>query len=249
MTSLRKMAVVLALGGIAAPGGAAGQHFLPPEGCSPFLTVQHRSCMVSLFWTCAAAPEGTVWEAAFDALGPMSVVTYDAEFQWLDSHYPGGTREILVLPSRDPISLSELLETGADNFDIELLTNEGMKPEILRVVGADRLTGEEVTIDGVRLQRMLFSNTTFAADGTVIGSGEGTQFFSPEFRVFFFDEDSLTDADGQTDYVNTPVRFIRPGEDGFGATVPTEECNTNAAGIEGADAPAAGPGPEEGTDQ
>jgi hypothetical protein len=91
--------------------------FQVPEGCTPFLTVQSRSCLVSHHWTCEVDPEGTHWRATLDQDGAFYLSFTDAEFRWLRSwSLRGGGTDTLVEPEPDPASLTELFETGSDSM-------------------------------------------------------------------------------------------------------------------------------------
>lgn len=221
--TLAALVAVLAVG----PGAAAlAQSAQPPEGCTAYLTVQSRGCTVSHYWRCEAGPKGASWQADYDAGGPVSLSLYDNEFQWLDSQYVAtATREYLVPPAADPASLSQLLDKGRDTYDF-VIREEG--PDGIRDVrheGYDELSGRTVAIDGENLTMTLFSSTATDADsGDQIYSVTGVQYILPSERLFFLGRDTFSRDGSESTSDNSPVRFYRPGESGFGKVTPQYDC-------------------------
>jgi hypothetical protein len=209
------------------PQVAGAETFAPPVGCEAFLTVQMTNCTTSVLWRCDAAPEGDIWDALFTEDGLQSVVNYDREYQWIDANYLwDGAREQMVQPADDPISLDTLLATGVDTFAFFLdrtAPDEGQRR--LRVIGADELTGEEVAIDGVRLLATRAEFHIMNPAGEAEYHSRGTQFVSPEMRVFFLDRDIVIENGEQTEYDSAPIDFILPGEPGFADTTPLFGCS------------------------
>lgn len=226
MKTVQNMLLLATPAVLAALGAHAGS-FAPPKGCESFLTVQMKSCQVAIYWRCASAPDGHVWEASYDDAGPLSVTNYDREFQWLDSYYVmDGTREKLTEPNTDPISMSTLLSTGEDRFEFTLDAEVDGKHEVLRVEGHDRLTGKEITIDGLSLLEADTALTIWREDGSVDYKTEGRQYVSSSLRLFFLGEDRVHDNGGVFEYDASPVDFIHPGEVGFNSTKPLYECDS-----------------------
>ncbi|MGB8623403.1 MAG: hypothetical protein WCD16_11340 [Paracoccaceae bacterium] len=224
--------------GMAAFSPAAA--FTAPAGCATFLTLQMKGCQMALFWRCDAQKD-RVWQASFDDHGPLAVSLYDREFQWLDTYYTAdSTRETLAEPGRDPVSMSELLATGKDSYGFTLSADDGQNKRRLHVVGNDRLTGQTVEIDGVKLRPAETEVTIRTEDGTVDYQSTGRQYVSAEMRLFFLGTETVMQKDGPVLYDNTPVDFIFPGEPGFGATRPLYECETVTSDIGPADAPSRG---------
>lgn len=214
---------------LATPAGAVD--FTPPAGCETVLTVQNRACSVSLVWHCDGAPEGGFWSATFLDDGLASVVNYDREYQWLDAAYTWDrSREVFTPPAADPISLSTLFDVGVDTFDFTVHRSEPDRSYDLRVVGADTLTGETITIDGFELESVRTRIEMIADDGTVEYRASGTQYVSREFRLFFLGTEEVEEADGAVSaYDESPVDIILPGEPGFGGTTPLYDCDMQDA--------------------
>ena len=199
--------------------------FYPPEGCTPELTVQSRSCSVSNIYTCAADRPGENWRIEFGVNGPTFLSKIDAETQWLESYdmFPM-RREVLIQPAPDPASLTELLETGIDSYDF---TQRGEAGPV-RVVGYDRLTGEEVVIDGEPLLVTEFSARHETTDGVVLELS-GNEYVSVRHRRFLSGTYSGTGVNGPFEYDRSPVDFIYPGEPGFFSKTPLYDCESSLA--------------------
>lgn len=204
--------------------------FSVPDGCTADLTVQYSDCTATLDWSCAVAPAGDTWSAFFDAEGLASIVSSDTEGNWLESVYLwDGAREELADEPADPISITHLLDTGADAFDFYIRRTDDTGSRRLHVTGEDRLTGEEVEIDHVRLLRTQYSYEIREEDGTVFFSSTGAQYVDPAARVYFLG-DAEQYADGESWQIESaPVDIIRPGAPGFGMTEPVYGCSDAGA--------------------
>lgn len=212
---------------LAASPALAGT-FTPPEGCTAHLTIQSRGCIVSHFYTCEADPKGNQWRADFGFDGLFYESMIDSETQWVESFEidpssPNGKiKETLDPNPRDPASFSELVATGLDSFDFNLTKETGEKTH---VTGFDKLTGKTTTIDGVPLSETEYEYTQTDADGNVLRHSKGHEFISEEFRTFLSGTSEWQNEDGSWVTLNgAPITFSRPGEPGFGATVPLFEC-------------------------
>jgi hypothetical protein len=243
---IRHLAPILTAAALAgAAGGASAQKVQPPAGCTAFLTVQSRGCNVTHYWRCEAGPEGASWAASYDADGPVSLSLYDREFQWLDSQYlTSATREYLLGEAADPASMSELLETGRDTYDFVIREDGPDGTRDVRHVGYDELAGGPVTINGEELLQTVFSSTASdAGTGEEIYTVTGRQYVLAEERLFFLGADTFVRDGDEVTSDGSPVRILRPGDIGFGATTPTYDCN--APTDIGLFRPAAGPKTEE----
>jgi hypothetical protein len=199
--------------------------FTPPDGCTAYLSVQSRSCIVSHHWTCEADPEGVHWRIAMDSDGPFYLSMSDNEFRWLRNYNlrDGGTTT-LIEPEEDPASLTDLLANGRDAMVYSTLTEERDGATLIRnYTGFDALTGETVVVDGHKLLRTDF---LYEYD---LGFGprrvSGTQYVSEAWRLFFGGLETVTVADGGTfeaDY--SPMEFAEPGERGFLSMQPNYDC-------------------------
>lgn len=218
---------------LAATPLAAAEGFSPPKGCETFLTVQSRECSVSLLWRCEGGDGGPIWEADFSQDGLQSVVSYSSGYQWLDAVYMwDSSREEFVPPAIDPIDLDTLIATGIDTYDFTMRRSEPQGTRDLRMVGADQLTGRSVTIDGHALEAVATELRILREDGSVEYQSRGVQYLSHDLGLFFLGRETVTGSDGvATDYDGTPVDIIRPGEPGFGASVPLYDCNPQDAGF------------------
>lgn len=224
-------AAVLATLAPALPASAADQ-FRPPEGCDAFLTVQSKGCSVSLAWRCDVAP-GNHWEAVFGRDGIESVTSYSDSYQWLDGIYTwDNSREEFNAPATDPIDIDELIETGVDTYDFTMSRSEPGETSIVRMVGADQLSGKTATIDGHVLDIVQTELQILGEDGTVEYHSKGFQFMSRDLRQFFLGPEQVFEPDGAVnDYDGSPVDIILPGEPGFGDTMPQYECDEQEAGF------------------
>lgn len=211
---------------VAAPMPAQAQSATPPPGCTPYLTVQYRGCLTSLYWTCEDAPEGIKWEVSHDEDGPVSVGTYDAEFQWLDRYwFFSGIRERLVNAGPDPAEMTRLLEDGEDRYEFTTLETGTGETARTTYVGVDRLTGETEMIDGEELLITEFASIALDAEtGDQIYASRGKQYVLPGDRLFFLGTETWS-QDGQTETSDhTPVEILRPGDAGFGDVEPRYGC-------------------------
>ena len=226
---MRAAAFATALAALAPNLAAAqdGSRFSPPPGCTGHLTVQFKGCMVMNVWTCEDDPAGHQWSALFTDDGPSRLRRVDAEFQWLETYQFNPVRtETMVQPAPDPESLTVLFDEAFDTYDFTIAS----EPDIygtgpLRFVGYDRLTGDEVRIDGEPLLRTEYAYDVILADGTVLYTAEGRQFVSTRHRLFFFGESwDATSPLQVTD--KSPVEFIYEGEPGFFSPHPKYDCGT-----------------------
>lgn len=204
-------------------GQSFAGNFTPPGGCNLEVTVQSRSCTVAQIYRCEDDPKGHQRSAIFDENGLTYHSRIDAETRWLESTDPDtGITDLLVEKAENHASFSTLLETGRDEFDFWTESNTG---ERLHHVGYDELTGETVTIDGVKLEKTRFKLTTSSQSGEVLISREGQQFINRAMGRFFGGIESMNDWTGTAQKSNdSPVLFSFPGEKGFGETTPQFDC-------------------------
>lgn len=198
--------------------------FQVPEGCTAFLTVQARGCMVSHHWTCEGDPAGTHWRVSLDQDGPFYLSFTDAEFRWLQGwDLRGGAQTRLVEPEEDPASLTELFATGSDSMVFSLIVDGAGGAARRDYTGFDRLTGDEVVVDGRSLMVTEFAYQYGIGGGT--RRVAGNQFVHEGWRLFFGGVETVTEPDGSTfEYNNSPMEFAEPGEPGFLTTQPIYDC-------------------------
>lgn len=212
----------LALPLILLAGAAGAQSWEPPEGCTGFLTVQQRGCMLSNHYTCEGDPEGHQWRVDFVEGGPVFASRINHETEWVESlGLVTRTRTVLAPDPEDPASLTELLETGIDTYDFVTVTDG---EEETRYRGADVLTGETVEIDGHELLEMTFTTEVDGPDGR--SRQEGVNYVSEEYRMFLPGTTATKNEDGSLgpERDNTPMKIIEPGEPGFFAASPIYDC-------------------------
>ncbi|MGR3541023.1 MAG: hypothetical protein ACU0BS_06300 [Hasllibacter sp.] len=205
-----------------APAAAAAQDFEPPEGCALYLTVQARECTVTQHFTCEADPEGYQRSILFREDGPTGANVVDGEYQWVQSLGPVSQERLI--DAEDPASLTELFETGEDSFDFTMREEGPEGTAEYRVVGIDRLEGGAVEIDGETLQRTIFAYQRLDEEGDETISVTGQQYVSEDLRLFFAGPETARIAGREIESDNSPVRFIREGEPGFGDTRPAFGC-------------------------
>lgn len=217
-----RLAIALCL--LAAP--AAAQQSTPtfglPAGCDAYLTVQTESCEVNHYFTCAADPEGNQRRVSLDEEGMTYLGMIDSETQWLESfHILSGHQERLEAEPAERASLSDLIETGVDDYDFQTLSDE---IGTTRYVGQDTLTGRQITIDGVTLDETSYAITAYDEAGNVVWSAEGNEFINRRWRTFLSGTGIVTTPNGSYERANRPVEFIYPGEPGFLSSRPKHGC-------------------------
>ncbi|MCW1918159.1 hypothetical protein NX862_05280 [Rhodobacter sp. KR11] len=215
---------------LTATSAAAGT-FAPPEGCTAHLTVQMRGCLASHFYTCEGDAAGDQWRADYGANGPFYLSRINQQTEWVESYeLDPPMKETLDTNPKDRANFDELLTAGLDSFDFGLTKADGTKT---RVTGFDKLTGREVVIDGVTLKESEYEYTQAAEDGTVLRHSRGHEYVSPKWRTFLSGKSEWEMEDGSwVASDNSPVKFIEPGEPGFGNTIPLFECDDQMSQLE-----------------
>lgn len=220
------LTAALIFAGCATPLAAqvVSERFPVPEGCTAFLTVQARSCLISHHWRCDGDPEGSHWRATLDQEGAFYLNYTDAEFRWLRAfNLRNGAQHTLIEPEEDPASMSALLETGRDTmvFSIREERAEGIFQR--DYTGFDALSGATVTVDGEELLVTEFAYQWQTEAGP--RETEGSQFVSPRLGLFFGGLETVTTPSGDVFEGNySPVEFSEPGEPGFLSTEPQYDC-------------------------
>ncbi|EBA11198.1 hypothetical protein [Roseobacter sp. CCS2] len=215
------MRTALALICFAAPA-AAQETFVLPAGCDAFLTVQSESCQVDHHFTCQGDPDGHQRRVSLDEEGVTYAGVIDRETQWISSfHVRSGHREQLESDPAEPASISDLIETGLDDYDFRTFSDE---IGTTRYVGQDTLTGREITIDGVTLAETTYDITALDEAGNEVWSSKGNEFISRNWRMFIAGTGVVTTSNGEFEQSNRPVEFIYPGEPGFLSSSPKHGC-------------------------
>lgn len=194
-----------------------------PEGCEIFLTVQAKGCRVSNHYRCEGDRAGDQWRADFDQEGMFFRSRINAETEWVESYDSNPPVQQLLGQRRDPASFSDLIAAGVDTFDFDLTRSDGVKSS---VKGFDRLTGVQITIDGVILDETAFEATETDVTGAQMRASRGREYISRDKRLFFAGPGEVDLGDGQWLPIDgSPIDFINPGEPGFAAKMPLYDCD------------------------
>lgn len=197
--------------------------FALPEGCTAFVTIQYKLCLVSHHYTCEADAAGTKHRVDIDADGPLFVSTVNDETEWVESlDIRLGVLDRLDPDPADPASFTDLSRTGRDDFDFSTTSDFGEK---ITYRGRDLLTGETVVIDEVPLLRTENFVRATAEDGTLMWESTGNEYIHLDWRLFLRGQ-SVTRTPEQTYQTDDePLTFDFPGDDGFLTTEPAFNCN------------------------
>lgn len=202
---------------------AAGA-FHAPKGCTGFLTVQMRGCLVSNHYHCKGDAKGDQLRVDFDDQGPFFATRTNAETEWLETYdLSSGTYEVLEPHGKAPASFSRLLKTGADRYDFVMKADDG---GIEHVTGYDKLTGVKRSVSGVTLEQTDYVTQSVDAKGKLLWKSQGHEWISREFGLFFAGTGLWQDDQGKTKFDNTPALLLKPGQQGFMSTTPEFDCNT-----------------------
>jgi len=213
----------------------AAQEFSLPQGCEGYLTIQSTSCTVSHYFRCSADTSDQQRRATLDEEGLTYVGLINSEAEWVESfHLRSGHTERLQ-SAADAMSMTELLANDVDTWEF---TTESAEIGSTTYVGMDRLTGESIEIDGVTLLRTQYALTALDANGDEAWRSEGSEFVSPEWRMFIGGTSSYITSDDRFENDDTPVEFIFPGEPGYLSVNPKHGCGLQLSSFDAADLPA-----------
>ena len=220
---------------VLAAAPAAAQEFELPQGCEGYLTIQSQSCSVSHYFRCGDDQAGEQRRATLDEEGLTYVGRISSEAEWLESfHLRSAHTERMSSASSDPMSMSELLANDIDTWNF---VTESREIGDSQYVGFDRLTGESIEIDGVTLLRTEYALTAFDGNGTEIWKSEGSEFVSPEWRMFIGGTSTYITSDDRFDSDDTPVEFIFPGEPGYLSVNPKFGCGVQMSSFDASNQP------------
>jgi len=218
---MKKLSFALIL--LAAP--ATAQTVSLPGNCTAYLTVQSQGCIVEHYMTCTGDPEGFRHWLEIFADGYDGINTIDNDAQWIlgNDTFAGGY-EVLGAVFADPLSISNMIETGQDALDFTLEHSNGA---VTRFVGLDRMTGATTIIDGITLLNAEYTLEAFDSAGTLLWRGEGFEYVSPGWRLYFGSATTWhVPGEESYDVTSAPVEFIMPGEPGFLSTTALYDCDT-----------------------
>ncbi|MEO0487643.1 MAG: hypothetical protein AAF092_17220 [Pseudomonadota bacterium] len=201
---------------------AAAEQTTLPEGCTGFVTIQYKLCSVTHHYTCQGDPAGIQHRMDMDEDGPYFISTIDEEAQWVESYaVRSGELDRLMPDATDPMSYTDLAQTGRDDFDFSTISNFGNE---LRYRGYDRLTGETVVIDDVPLLRTENYARAMTPDGTVQWEARGNEYIHLDWRLFLGGQSVRQTPEGPIIRDNAPMEFHFPGDDGFLSDTPKFNC-------------------------
>lgn len=234
---VRGIILAAALGVSALAGPAhAGSTFTPPKGCTGYLTVQMRGCIVSNHYRCDQDPKGDQWRVDFNDTGPFFASHIDSETRWVETYdLAAGTHEVLEPGAKAPASFSKLLETGSDSYDFSTVTDDG---SVTHVVGTDRLTGVTKVQDGVKLEQTEFDTTATDDSGKLVYRAKGHEWINRDWRLFIAGTGVWEDQSGTMNYDNSPMRLSQKGQRGFMSSEPQYDCHSVMSALPNAVLPA-----------
>jgi hypothetical protein len=202
--------------------GAAQTPVTLPAGCDAYVTIQKRSCIVSHIFTCDADPEGHQRRVDYDETGMTYMGRIDSETQWIESFHASSDNTERLAPSpADPASFSELIETGVDSWDFQTTSD---RYSVTAYRGFDRLTGQQITVDGITLDETEFEVTVTDGFGEFLWAVEGREYIHRDWRIFLSGVRTVTTVTDEYQTDGRPVEFIFPGEPGFLSAEPIHEC-------------------------
>lgn len=212
-----KYAFILAL----AAGPAMADRLTLPAGCGGIATIQAKDCTVTHYYRCEGDPENWTRRVDMDEDGISFSTQTDDEARWIESINPADGVVDTLGTEYDAASLSGLLETGRDDWDFIVESSDGVRQ---RFIGFDRLTGDDVTIDGVTLMGTAFGMRVENTQGDTLWTSEGREFVVPEWNVFVGGE-RLIEGGGESFTVDGgPERIYLPGDRGFLGRRPVYGC-------------------------
>lgn len=223
---MRTIAALLLLAGPA----AAQDTFSLPGGCTGYVTIQKRGCVVSHLFICSGDPAGQQRRVDMSQDGLTFVGIIDAETAWISSTYPAsGLTDTLVAGATDPASFTTLLATGQDDWDFEVRSGDG---QMRRYVGSDRITDRAVAVDGLPLMMTRFTlSVTDAVTGADLWSETGQEYIHPDWRTFLSGQRTVVNLTETYDVDSSVMEFAFPGEDGFLSTNPRYDCSVVISGL------------------
>lgn len=199
--------------------------------CTPTMTVQKKSCRVTTYYTCPGIQAGAILFVTYDHDGRQSDVLRDAEWQFQKDFYvpKASVRNVGVISQA--YSLSKLIEEGQTIYDYTIV---GPFATSSRFAGREWLTGETVVIDGIEFLETGVESSMYRESGEVALTTTGKDLVSKDLSATFVGARTTIYASGKTEERDrSPVSFAFPGEEGFEATTPINDCNPQTSALEG----------------
>lgn len=212
--------------------------FEPPIGCQPVLTVQQRSCQVMNHWRCGSGDGVENWYGYFTDGGAVdSFEKNGPDHQFIHvQHFSEGGMFMGVTAANDNSSLSALVSTGRDNFDVTFSMNLFGIEFDARFLGETKLSGKQIKVDGETLSELTSSFAMTFLDSDLLGeelniAGTSTDYLLVADEIFMDGTGVVETSEGTERDDNSPVEIIRPGEDGFFTRIPKYDCGVNSASL------------------
>ncbi len=217
-------AALAAIAGLSATAVFADYDVIP-AGCSPILTVQTATCMVSTNWTCGNDQPWGV--ASFDADGLLSIVRHTAQGAPIDAEYTwDNSYDLVVGEPKDPYALAMMMLNGRESYDLQISHTDETGTRSQSLTGTDIFTGGTLEISGHILREIETNVEYLEADGTLNYRATGTLHMLQDPLVLLNGRGVATDSQGEFDYDDTPFELIFPGQPGFGGITPKYGCAT-----------------------
>ena len=185
------------------------------DQCTPLYTVQKRGCVAEHVLRCET-DDGVVFRNENVEDGELTDVYFsDFDFEFLDAWSSDGSEFVVeMVDNRDPFSLSNIRENGADVFDQTALVDmQIVEPREATIIGDARMTGETLEIEGAVLDEVQVRATMDLS--TIEMWIEGRSYIDRETGTLFDGAYDVT-VDGRVDeQPGEPVRILREGDRGF----------------------------------
>ncbi|MEM6728921.1 MAG: hypothetical protein AAF618_10505 [Pseudomonadota bacterium] len=205
------------------PLAAQAEEHVLPAGCTAYVSIQYKLCVVSHHYTCSGDADGIQHRVDIDEDGPFFTSSIDFQTQWIESHdLRRDEIDRLDAGAADAANFTELARTGRDDLDFSTTSDRG---ETIRYRGRDLLTGKTVVIDDVPLLETDTFMRATRADGSLAWESAGNEYIHLDWRIFIAGR-SVTRTDGGTfEDDDAPLRFDFPGDPGFLASEPAFNCS------------------------
>ena len=197
-------AALAAIAGLSATAVFADYDVIP-AGCSPILTVQTATCMVSTNWTCGNDQPWGV--ASFDADGLLSIVRHTAQGAPIDAEYTwDNSYDLVVGEPKDPYALAMMMLNGRESYDLQISHTDETGTRSQSLTGTDIFTGETLEISGHILREIETNVEYLEADGTLNYRATGTLHMLQDPLVLLNGRGVATDSAMKSDEPSPPPR-------------------------------------------